>query len=47
MQRCANPGTHWVKWGGCACGGNDDVCEAEFYSWECEGPCSPIFREAA
>lgn len=47
MQRCVNPGTRWVKWGGCACGDSTEVCEAEFYSWECDGPCSPTFREAA
>lgn len=47
LRRCINPGTHWEKWGGCGCGDPSDVCEAEFYSWECEGPHLPMFQEAA
>jgi hypothetical protein len=37
LLRCVNPGTRWVKWGGCNCTDSDDVCEAEFESWECDG----------
>lgn len=38
--RCRNEGTHWVKWGGCGCGEPEyDVCEQDFYSWECDQPC--------
>jgi hypothetical protein len=47
LFRCVNTGTHWVKWGGCGCNGEVDVCEGEIYSWECDGPCLPEIREAA
>lgn len=38
MTRCSKEGTHWEKWGGCGCPDPDDeVCEEDFYSWECDG----------
>lgn len=39
-ERCINTGTHWVSWGRCQHTGSthDDICDAEFYSWECDGP---------
>lgn len=44
--RCRNGGTHYEKWGGCSCQDADhDVCEQDFFSWECDGPCD--FTEAA
>lgn len=48
--RCINTGTHWVPWGSCTHGadtdhGNDGTCEADFYSWECDG--THLFGEAA
>lgn len=37
--RCINEGDHWVRWGGCGCNDPDDqICEKDFFSWECEGP---------
>lgn len=37
--RCINEGTHWEKWFGCGCTALDhDVCEKDFFSWECDGP---------
>lgn len=42
-ERCINNGTHWVSWGKCQHIGDthepDGTCDAEFYSWECDGPC--------
>lgn len=36
--RCSNEGTEWHRWGGCNCPTpNSDVCENDFYSWECSG----------
>jgi hypothetical protein len=40
--RCANNGTHWVKFGnGCSCGGvvcaDMSRCDRDFYFWECDG----------
>lgn len=38
LFRCQNEGTHWEKWGGCSCTKSDpDVCEADYFSWECDG----------
>lgn len=38
LDRCQNEGSHWEKWGGCLCGDPDsDVCEGDFWSWECDG----------
>lgn len=39
LFRCANPGTHWEKWGGCDCEQpfHEDVCEQTHFSWECDG----------
>lgn len=38
LTRCRNQGTHWEKWGGCHCPDPDEeVCEDDFYSWECDG----------
>lgn len=38
LNRCRNQGTHWEKWGGCDCSEPDEeVCEGDFYSWECDG----------
>lgn len=38
LERCLNTGTHWVKWSGCSCIGDDrdDDCLDDFYSWECD-----------
>jgi hypothetical protein len=37
VERCANAGTHWVKWSGCSClDDRDDDCMDDFYSWECD-----------
>jgi hypothetical protein len=43
-ERCINPGTHYVPWGSCTRHpdhnhGDETRCTAEFYSWECDGPC--------
>lgn len=47
--RCINNGTHWVSWGKCQHIGSahdpDGTCDAEFFSWECDGP--HLFGEAA
>ena len=38
LSRCRNEGDHWVKWNGCECGEPDpDICEDDFFSWECAG----------
>lgn len=38
LGRCENQGTHWEKWPGCGCVPCDpDVCEGDFFSWECDG----------
>lgn len=40
LNRCENTGTHWEKWGGCGCTPPDidpEVCEGDYYSWECDG----------
>jgi hypothetical protein len=48
-ERCINTGTHWVPWGKCHLHTVHDAegesCEAEFFSWECDGP--HRFGEAA
>lgn len=49
-ERCINNGTHWVPWGRCSIHptgqhGDQGACNAEYYSWECDGPCR--FGEAA
>lgn len=36
LPRCTNEGTHWEKWGGCDCI-DTDVCEGDYFSWECDG----------
>lgn len=37
LSRCVNRGTHWERWAGCLCPDPDgEVCEDDFYSWECE-----------
>lgn len=37
LERCPEPGTHWVKWAGCNCiDGRDEDCMDDFYSWECD-----------
>jgi hypothetical protein len=47
--RCINDGNHWVPWGRCqhtdGNHGGGGFCEADFYSWECDGP--HRFGEAA
>lgn len=48
MSQCINPGTHWEKWPGCYC--YDPLahgCDSDFFSWECDGPHLPMFKEAA
>lgn len=38
--RCINEGTHWIPWGKCTHADSnhpDGPCEADFYSWECDG----------
>lgn len=36
LTRCQSEGNRWEKWGGCNCSEPDaDVCEGDFYSWEC------------
>lgn len=47
LARCVNPGTQWVKWGGCDCTDTEDVCEAEFESWECDGDHCIVITDAA
>ncbi len=38
LERCTNAGTHWEKWGGCNCDDlSSDVCEADIFTWECDG----------
>lgn len=38
LLRCLNEGTHWEQWGGCHCADTDpEVCEADYFSWECDG----------
>lgn len=37
LKRCANEGTHWVKWSGCGCiDDSADDCTDDFFSWECD-----------
>lgn len=50
LFRCRNEGTHWEKWGGCDCLEPDgEVCEEDFYSWECGGDhdISEVLSESA
>ena len=48
LDRCVNEGTHWVRWGGCGCTEEDpEICEGEYFSWECAGPCTPVSEVAA
>jgi hypothetical protein len=48
LNRCVNPGTHWEDWPGCSCIPCDpETCDGDFYSWECDGPHLPMFKEAA
>lgn len=48
LLRCANPGTHWVTWGGCSCAPRDpELCEDEYESWECDGQHGPEAEEVA
>lgn len=48
MARCSNEGTHWVKWAGCSCPEpEEDICEADFYSWECDESHGPHTEETA
>lgn len=43
LVRCQNEGTHWEKWPGCGCKNDDpDVCEGDFFSWECDGQHVPV-----
>ena len=38
LLRCTKQGTHWEKWCGCGCTDRDpDVCEGDYFSWECDG----------
>lgn len=47
LERCARPGTHWVKWSGCGCiDDSDSDCMDDFYSWECDVH-DPPKKEAA
>jgi hypothetical protein len=38
LLRCQNAGIAWQKWGGCNCATPDsELCEADYFSWECNG----------
>lgn len=48
LSRCGNEGTHWERWTGCGCADPDsEVCEDDFYSWECGSAHDPQIGEAA
>lgn len=47
LVRCVKPGVKWEKWGSCDDDDDLDVCEEEYFSWECDGEHIAQFREAA